>query len=145
MTKREAIDRPVLEGPRMYILVRSDIYDLNPGKLGAQTGHAASMLAKTVYSSPGDDNWHHYKEWEGDRGFGTKITLTATQEEIIGTLKYMDDLNLLCGKVVDPTYPFKNYFGEMFTAMELTVGYVFVPMDVDQEALDYLRQFKLHP
>lgn len=134
-----------LAEPRLYILARSDLYQLNPGKLAAQAAHAGTMFVRDVHVKSNDELTEQYALWDGGRGFGTKITLTATQAEILETVEVMKGFKLLTGVVVDPTYPFSNYYGDFFTAEELTCAYVFVPTDVPQEALDYLRQFKLHP
>lgn len=134
-----------LEEPRLYILARSDIYQMNPGKLAAQAAHAATKFVRTVFKRNNPNLMTQYEYWDGGRGFGTKITLSATEADILEAVKVLDAMGLQTGTVVDPTYPFSNYFGEFFTAKELTCAYVFAPTDVPQEALDYLRKFSLHP
>lgn len=139
------IDKLTLDEPRLYIIVRSDLYDLNPGKLGAQTGHAGSKFAHECLTSNDKALKEQYALWAADRGFGTKIVLTATQAEMRLASSDAGAMGLMTGMIVDHTYPFTNYFGQVFTSVELTCMYVFAPTNVPQEALDYLRQFKLHP
>ena len=135
-----------LDEPRLYIIMRKDIYDMNPGKLAAQAAHAGTKFVKKAFLNGENSKlMNSYLEWDDGRGFGTKITLAATKADIQETMDFMQDLDVTSGTVVDPTYPFRNYFGEMFTAEELTCAYVFAPRDVPQEALDYLRKFPLHP
>tara|TARA_R110000851_G_scaffold227207_3_gene380037 strand:- start:51 stop:497 length:447 start_codon:yes stop_codon:yes gene_type:complete len=147
MNNRNDIDRPTLTEPRLYIIVRSDIAELTPGKLGAQTGHAASMFARQVRHS-GDTLLNaSYKQWEGDRGFGTKIVLSATKDDIdilIDTISLHQPCPAHYGIVVDPSYPFRNYFGEMFTAKEMTCAFVFVTPELADEPLRILRKYPLH-
>lgn len=132
---------------RLYIIMRADIYQMNPGKLGAQAGHAASKFVLDVLANKDNaaslklkDQMH---EWAGDRGFGTKITLEATANEINKIFADMAPYTIQTGRVVDPTYPFTNYFGQFFTSEELTCMYVFVPDDAPKEVRDYLKAFNL--
>lgn len=150
--------QPLLEtGPRLYQLVRTDIHQLNPGKLGAQCGHFATQfvfdaLGMTDYlknSTFSDENLPTELEaWrqQGGGGFGTKITLAATEREIIEIVEHLrDTYNMLTNTVVDPTYPAINHYGDFYTTEELTGGYVFAPSYTGYLALDYLKQFPLHP
>lgn len=130
---------------RLYILVRTDIPQLNPGKLGAQSAHAGTKFFRHVLMSNDMALSEELAEWEGDRGFGTKITLAATEAQIYDAMVVMRDMGLLCSTVVDPSYPMTNYFGDHFTREELTCAYVFAPRTVSKEALAYLRKFSLHP
>lgn len=134
-----------LNEPRLYILVRSDIPQLNPGKLGAQAAHAASKFVRDVFTKS-DAEVDEYEAWDEGRGFGTKITLTATEDQIKETVMYANQVgDLMTGVVVDPSYPMTNHYGEYFTRPELTCAYVFATRTTPQFVLDYLRQFKLHP
>jgi hypothetical protein len=146
MNNRNDIDLPTLTEPRLYIIVRSDIADLTPGKLGAQTGHAASMLARQVFDSNDASIIASYKQWEGNRMFGTKIVLSATKDNIDSLIDTMSlhQPNPYYGTVVDPSYPFRNYFGEMFTAKEMTCAFVFVTSELADEPLRILRKYPLH-
>ena len=148
--KRNDIDKPTLTEPRLYTIVRRDLYDLTPGKLGAQTGHAATKFVFDILDLPenqGSRRKAALDEWRqaGDGGFGTKITLYAVLNEMHATKEFMDTLGVQCGMVVDTSYPFRTQLGEVFTAVETTCMYVFAQTDMPQEALDYLRKFPLHP
>ena len=144
MTRKD-IDPIATVEPRLYIIVRTDIYDMNPGKLGAQTAHAASKFTTEVFLNKSNKQLASaFNDWEGGRGFGTKITLAATESDILGLTYFANALGQANGTIVDPSYPFRNYFGDVFTAEELTCGYVFVTEETPQEVLDYLRKFPLH-
>jgi len=79
----------------LYILVRNDLPSLNPGKAMAQAVHAGHLFSAKYHEDKA------YKEWAGDRGFGTTVTLSAD----------FHDINRLIGGqpsggwVMDPTYP----------------------------------------
>lgn len=142
-------DFPLMyEGSRLYILVRTDISQMNPGKLGAQAAHAGTQFVFDVIEENDDKlnadviNWRQ----QGGGGFGTKITLAATEAEIREVIPEMAGrYNLQVGLVVDPTYPMLNYFKVPFTRKELTCAYVFVPFDAPRAVLDELKAFDLHP
>lgn len=134
-----------LAEPRLYILVRTDIPQLNPGKLGAQAAHAGTKFMRDVLDADEQALSEELAVWEGDRGFGTKITLAATEAQINEAMVVLGNMGLLRGVVVDPSYPMTNYFGDHFTREELTCAYVFAPRTVSKEALAYLRKFSLHP
>jgi peptidyl-tRNA hydrolase len=148
--ERNQIDKPALIEPRLYLFGRTDIYQMNPGKLAAQAAHAATQFVFDVLDTGGihgtvADDMSAWREQAGG-GFGTKITLAMTRDEIIETVAVMQNkFNLQTNIVTDPTYPFSNHYGEYFTAVELTSGYVFADSTTPQEALDYLRRFPLHP
>jgi peptidyl-tRNA hydrolase len=139
------------QGSRLYLLARTDIYQMNPGKGWAHGGHAATQFVFDVLNTTGErgqDLRLDMDEWrmQGGGGFGTKITLALTQAQILDTVKELATVyGLQTGTVVDPTYPFTNWQGDFYTAEELTGGYVFAPIDTPAAALEYLRQFKLHP
>jgi peptidyl-tRNA hydrolase len=149
MTRKD-IDPIAIVEPRLYIIVRTDIYDMNPGKLGAQTAHAASkftmdvLTSEVLESNASKKLLNAFNVWEGGRGFGTKITLAATESDILGVTYFASGHSQVCDTIVDPSYPFRNYFGDVFTSEELTCGYVFVTEETPQEVLDYLRKFPLH-
>ena len=116
--------------PVLYILARTDIDSMNPGKLAAQCGHAVSMFMYRVCQTAvlGEPD---FKEWIGiddnrkTRGFGTKIVLDAGD---VSNLKFIIDNaqveGLMADLVVDPTYPL--YDGSFVHELSLpTCGYIF--------------------
>ncbi len=141
-------ERPLFfTGARLYILMRTDIPQMNPGKLGAQAAHAGTQFVFDVLASDNKELEDEMTAWaeQGGGGFGTKITLAATEEQIRDAVSGMEQLGYQVGLVVDPTYPMTNYFGKFFTRSELTCGYVFMPHTVSAAVLDELKEFDLHP
>lgn len=79
----------------LYILIRNDLPSLNPGKAMAQAIHAGHFFSFLHYKDKA------YKEWAGDRGFGTTVTLSADLHDISRLVESTD----ASGWVTDPTYP----------------------------------------
>jgi hypothetical protein len=123
--------------PRLYIVMREDLPDMNPGKGMAQAAHAQADF--NAYDQPGieDDYWKMIKLWQEDRTFGVTLVLSTTLEkmkEIQSTVKHS-------GLTVDPTYPWRNWYGKLFTTNEVTCMWAFV---WEEGELEYMRQYDLH-
>lgn len=126
--------------PRLYIIMREDIWDMNPGKGMAQAAHAAEMfsddMAHNLSATPQEND--AYLDWKSQsgQGYGTTLVLTAP----------LDVIEDICtGVVVDPTYPFRNHYGKMFTCAAATCGYVFVHSGTDPSVVDTIKSLPLHP
>ena len=120
-------DFPLLmQGARLYTLARTDITQMNAGKLAAQAAHAATQFVFDAINWKGDQDSELVKqmhEWraQGGGGVGTKITLAATEAEVKESVAFIkSEFDLATGLVVDPTYPMTNVFGTPFTREELT-------------------------
>ncbi len=124
--------------PRLYIIMRRDLWDMNPGKGMAQAAHAqADFDAYTENNYNNEDFRSAHIAWCEDRNFGTTLVLHATidrMHEIRTTIRHSD-------MTIDPTYPYRNYYGEIFTREEVTCMWAFVYND---EEIDFMRQFELH-
>lgn len=144
--------------PVLYILMRSDMDSLNPGKAMAQAAHAASLFAhdmETIINYDKDYNVEEnvtrstdilnirknvytkyiidlYAEWLANTGtFGTKIVLDCASEwDLLSTCKAFDESEFALTNVVkDPTYPVKD--GDVTHLIDIsTCGYVFLDKDL---------------
>lgn len=87
---------------RLYILTRTDLPSMNPGKAGAQIGHACNAF---VFENPADMH-PAVMEWQNqtEQGFGTTITLGCTLEQLQDIIS--DDESTIKGLLYDPTYPY---------------------------------------
>ena len=146
MTEVEKVAQPGADG-RLYILARTDIPQMNPGKLAAQVAHAATKFVfdTLAHGSETDNNQMDGWRKQAGGGFGTKIVLAATEEqiqEIVG--RQIELWAATSGFVIDPTYPMFNFLGEVFTRPELTCGYIFVPSMDDSAVLTDLRELSLY-
>lgn len=129
--------------PTLYLLLRRDLPDMNPGKSIAQGSHATddfSAWRKMITSQP-----DHYSEliaefdrWKEDRNFGTVLVLEATlaeMQEVVCT-------NDFAGLTIDPTYPWRNHYGDVFLTEEITAAWCFI---CDQtEPTEVLQSLNLH-
>lgn len=129
--------------PTLYIIARSDIPDMNPGKMAAQAAHANADFDAWVgrlEGHPGQYEVLNYvNEWKEGRSFGRTLVLSGTQEQI----KAFDAVGSFCGITVDPTYPWRNYYGEVFLSNEITCSWAFV-CDLNPEDKLQLSVLSLH-
>jgi hypothetical protein len=126
--------------PRLYIVMRQDLWDMNPGKAMAQAAHAQADFDAHLFPV-GIPNAMEFRDavlaWREDRSFGTTLVL----HEPVDTFGKISMNVAHWGYVTDPTYPYRNYYGEVFTRSEVTCMWVFVY--TEEEAV-YMRQFDLH-
>jgi hypothetical protein len=92
----------------VYVLLRTDLPSMNPGKAAAQVHHAGVQLT------------HHYNGRQllldyiddgaasGADGFNTTIVLGASIDDIIQCKLMQESSNVECltGSITDPSYPF---------------------------------------
>ncbi len=126
--------------PKLYIIMRKDIQDMNPGKAMAQAAHAQSDFDSHLFPVDIPDTFEFQKavmEWRGDRSFGVTLVLHEPLEVINQITSVMPH----SGVTVDPTYPWRNFYGDMFVSSEVTCAWVFV---YTEEEAEYMKQFSLH-
>lgn len=147
--------------PVLYIIMRSDMASMNPGKAMAQASHAANAFVHETKQKfengetlPGDaislfDSWVNSTE----QGFGTVLVLSAdsydsekydTQtdffydmvQELDGMTCDGDDSDsssfIAANIIIDPTYPIRDGSTTHYLEVD-TCAYVFV--DQDNETL----------
>jgi len=124
--------------PRLYIVMREDIQDMNPGKAVAQGCHAQADFDTHVENRYTDDDFRSaHLQWCEDRNFGVTLVLSALWEQMCD----IEDCVKHTGMVVDPTYPWRNYYGKTFTTAETTCMWAF---PTTEQEFEYMRQFDLH-
>jgi peptidyl-tRNA hydrolase len=133
--------------PVLFILMRTDLASMNPGKAIIQASHAAN---KAVWLAKGSS---FLKEWEdqtGD-GFGTGISLDGgSADNITGildqieTARFLDDCkdDAFYGWLNDPTYPLRDGDFTHFIPLD-TCAYVFCR--IGGAAHKKLEGLELHP
>jgi hypothetical protein len=120
--------------PRLYILMRTDLLSLNPGKAVAQGSHAATKFLydmeqmrkgnHRVLNKKFTQYQYMMRTWMGKRGFGTKITLGIKGPRLETLIENLKQEGYPAGLVVDPSYPLRD--GETTHLFPLTTcGYVF--------------------
>lgn len=114
------------EDIRLYILMRTDLASMNPGKAVAQGAHAANQCVTEIREDSMDFN-DLLDQWEGQTGcgFGTTITLSVDERTMREAIDCAGDHpNLWAGVVHDPTYPLRD--GQVVHLIPLdTCGFVF--------------------
>jgi len=126
--------------PRFYIIMRRDLWDMNPGKAMAQAAHAQADFEGYLYPEFVPDVRKFRDavlEWRQDRSFGTTLVL----HEPLGVMNRIRERVVHTGMTVDPTYPYRNHYGELFVSNEVTCMWAFA---YTEEELEYMRQFDLH-
>ncbi len=129
--------------PKLYIIMRKDIQDMNPGKAMAQAAHAQADFDEYIEKKCGpayrqdDDLWMAVNYWREDRSFGVTLVLHEPLEKINEITSVIPD----SGVTVDPTYPWRNFYGDVFVSSEVTCAWVFVRTE---EEAEYMKQFSLH-
>jgi hypothetical protein len=118
--------------------MREDLQDMNPGKGMAQAAHAQADFDAYAKNFMNQDEFRAaYVNWCEDRNFGVTLVLSTTlnqMHDIRTQIKHSD-------LTVDPTYPWRNWYGKIFTSNEVTCMWAFVWEDAE---LEYMRQYDLH-
>jgi hypothetical protein len=127
--------------------MRQDLQDLNPGKGMAQAMHAQADFDQWVddklVSSPAYKPY--IAEWKEDRSFGRTLVLECTLDEIsnIAAGRHRDWPHPL-GVTVDPTYPWRNFYGKVFLTSEVTCAWLFACDLTPADVMEEIRKLSLH-
>jgi len=126
----------------LYILMRTDLDSLNPGKAMAQANHAFGALKNCIRSKILRQK--DYLAWQETtpQDFGTVIVLGGNEGEIQVALDNIHRFKLpvVAGWVHDPTYPIRD--GEVTHLIPLnTCAFVF---GTKVECKDVCNWFDLH-
>lgn len=124
--------------PTLYIIMRRDIQDMNPGKAMAQSAHAQADFHNLSMNLRGQIETE-YRNWCEDRTFGRTLVVYATLDEI----REIVDRSYCAGMVTDPTYPWRNYYGELCVSEEITCGWVFSTNQCSSENIERMSKLPL--
>lgn len=149
----------------LYVIVRTNLESMNPGKAQAHSGHAANAFVFNHLLEGEDETVREaINEWMGDRGFGTQFNLKAADWDDVYVLEEWADSNdYPNAMIVDPTYPFE-VTEEIFNLLdrdqvevhakrngkyicyreEYTAYYIFGRRS-DRKLSEALKPFKRHP
>jgi peptidyl-tRNA hydrolase len=141
--------------PFLYILMRTDLESMNPGKAVAQGAHAANQFtheADMVKSGVKMGHTHTnseqlilsmYEYWRtrtGD-GFGTTICLGVNEDQLKRIVDAGRRAGMLASVTHDPSYPLRDGDVTHFFPLD-TCGFIFGDKD---ELKILLGQFNLMP
>ncbi len=157
----DGAEGPITFKPFLYILMRTDLESMNPGKSVAQGCHAANQFVHevekcrndidgtSIQGTPKDvfpeevENIEMYDYWAtrtGD-GFGTTICLDVNEDILRRVIATGKNMGMFAGITHDPTYPLRD--GEVTHFIPLdTCGFIFGDKD---ELKILLGQFNLMP
>ena len=131
--------------PVLYILMRTDLDSMNPGKAMAQASHASNAFVAKVFAMNGtshNDNLYHAWNDETPQGFGTVLVLGVTESQMRTAVEVADQCEFISDIIHDPTYPLRD--GEVTHFIPLdTCAYVFGDKD-DEILQSILGNFELH-
>ena len=131
--------------PVLYILMRTDLDSMQPGKAMAQASHASNAFVNHEIldgtfgiASNMREDWKHQTE----QGFGTVLVLGVTESQMRTAVTVATVSNFVSGIVHDPTYPLRDGDTTHFIPLD-TCGYVFGDKD-DLLLQSILGNFELH-
>ena len=119
-----SLNLPPEKEPALYILMRSDLDSLNPGKMVAQGAHAANQFVAKL--SKDHSIYPLYEQWRTSTpdGFGVTLCLDVTGEELPLVVNAAQSCGFAAGVTHDPSYPLRD--GGVTHSLPLdTCGYVF--------------------
>lgn len=135
---------------RLYILMRTDMASMNPGKAMAQASHAYGALKVAIRHSLGQPEHaahvSRYFAWQKqtDQDFGTTIVLGGSEREIEDAVTFVKNYQggqIIAGWVFDPTYPLVDGAVTHLVPVQ-TCAFVF---GKKEDCDGVLSSFALHP
>ena len=129
--------------PVLYILMRTDLDSMNPGKAMAQASHASNAFVSNA--EPGynvDEELFNAWQQSTPQGFGTVLVLGVTESQMRGAVTVADQCGFMSDIVHDPTYPLRDGDTVHFIPLD-TCAYVFGDKD-DEILQSLLGNFELH-
>jgi len=148
-TEAELAAEKFLKGthPVLYILMRSDLDSLNPGKAMAQASHASNAMVHKASQSKNKHVQKMLKKWQTEttQGFGTCLVLDCHDEvnmiEILG--EFAERKCDIVGEIVnDPSYPIRDSEITHYISLN-TCAYIFGDKN-DEEISMVLEKFSLY-
>lgn len=125
----------------IYLLVRTDMESMNPGKGHAQSHHAGTQMALKDRQTWSVKHQDWLKEWAGGRGFGTVLTMGCNNRQMNAALAIAARLGFPRAVINDPSYPLLD--GSVVHEFPLdTCAYIFGPKIAIERAVAPLE---LHP
>ena len=132
--------------PVLYILMRTDMDSMNPGKAMAQASHASNAFVSNA--EPGynvDEELFNAWQESTTQGFGTVLVLGVTEVQMRTAVQIAESFGVdkfPCDIIHAPTYPLQDGDTTHFIPID-TCGYIFG--DKDDELLQAIvGNFSLH-
>tara|TARA_B100000900_G_C20319887_1_gene609683 strand:+ start:227 stop:634 length:408 start_codon:yes stop_codon:yes gene_type:complete len=132
--------------PVLYILMRTDLDSMNPGKAMAQASHASNAFVHSADPGYNVDE-ELFNTWENSthQGFGTVLVLGVNEVQMRTAVEVAESCGIdkfPSGIVHDPTYPLQDGDTTHFIPVD-TCGYIFGDKD-DVLLQSIVGNFELH-
>lgn len=126
----------------LYILMRTDLDSMNPGKAMAQANHAYGAMKKAVRSNTVLQPLYHKWIDQTEQEFGTTLVLGGSEAKIENALsKAGYPYDVIAGWVHDPSYPITD--GAVVHHLPLnTCAFVF---GTKEDCRSVVAGLELHP
>tara|TARA_A100001388_G_scaffold246482_1_gene205513 strand:- start:181 stop:588 length:408 start_codon:yes stop_codon:yes gene_type:complete len=132
--------------PVLYILMRTDMDSMNPGKAMAQASHASNAFVSNA--EPGynvDEELFNAWQESTPQKFGTVLVLGVTEVQMRTAVEVAESFGVdkfPCDIIHDPTYPLQDGDTTHFIPVD-TCGYIFG--DKEDPLLEaIIGKFELH-
>ena len=132
--------------PVLYILMRTDLDSMNPGKAMAQASHAGSAFVHNA--EPGynvDEELFNAWQQSTTQGFGTVLVIEVNEAQMITAVEVAESCGVdkfPCDIIHDPTYPLQDGDTTHFIPVD-TCGYIFGYKD-NPVLQSIIGNFELH-
>ena len=132
--------------PVLYILMRTDMDSMNPGKAMAQASHASNAFVSNAEPGYNIDE-ELFNAWQGStpQGFGTVLVLGVNEAQMRTAVEVAESFGVdkfPCDIIHDPTYPLQDGDTTHFIPLD-TCGYIFG--DKEDPLLEaIIGKFELH-
>ena len=127
--------------PVLYILMRTDMDSMNPGKAMAQASHASNQFVAEYQEHAGCSK-ELYNCWLSGKAFGTVLVLEVNEDQMNTAATVADSLGFISNVVHDPTYPLRDGDTTHFIPVD-TCAYVFGNKE-DSNLGSVMQDFELH-
>ena len=132
--------------PVLYILMRTDLDSMNPGKAMAQASHASNAFVSNA--EPGynvdEELFNAWKE-STTQGFGTVLVIEVNEAQMRTAVEIAESFGVdkfPCDIIHDPTYPLQDGDITHFIPVD-TCGYIFGDKE-DPLLESIVGNFELH-
>ena len=132
--------------PVLYILMRTDMDSMNPGKAMAQASHASNAFVSNA--EPGynvDEELFNAWQESTTQGFGTVLVLGVNEAQMRTAVEVAESFGVdkfPCDIIHDATYPLQDGDTTHFIPVD-TCGYIFGDKD-DLVLQSIIGNFELH-
>jgi hypothetical protein len=134
-----------MKEPRLYILMRTDMASMTPGRACAQAAHAQSEFEAYIDTAAhaaqrvNTELFKDYDLWKGNYNFGTVIILGAEYSQI--EYFFLESFEGYRGRVIDPEYSVADGFFTHKVPNVLTCAWAFCDKELGDEVFSMFELY----